>query len=74
MRRIAAVLGRKKDAVHYRRLAARVRAAFNRAFVSRDGSIQGNTQAGYALALNFDLLPARLVDSVSPTMPSMNAE
>ena len=58
---MAAVLGRKKDAVSYRRLASKVRAAFNRAFVSQDGSIQGNTQAGYALALNFDLLPARLV-------------
>jgi alpha-L-rhamnosidase len=57
---IADVIGRKKDAARYRRLATKVRTAFNRAFVSKDGRIQGDTQAGYALALNFDLLPARL--------------
>ncbi len=57
---MAALLGRKKDAARYSKLAKKVRLAFNRVFVSRDGRIQGDTQAGYALALNFDLLPEKL--------------
>ena len=55
--RMAAVLGREQDATHYNQLAAKIRSAFNQAFVSTDGHIQGDTQAGYALALYFDLLP-----------------
>ena len=65
---MASILGRKQDAARYRSLAARIRAAFNRAFVSPDGHIQGNTQAGYALALNFDLLPARLAPRAAAWM------
>jgi alpha-L-rhamnosidase len=58
--RMAALLGKEADAAHYESLARRIRAAFLKAFVSRDGRIKGDTQAGYALALNFDLLPASL--------------
>ncbi len=58
--RMAAVLGHARDAARYEHLAARVRLAFNRTFVAKDGGIQGDTQAGYALALNFDLLPEKL--------------
>lgn len=65
---MAGVLGRKKEAAQYRRLAGKVRAAFNRAFVSRNGRIHGDTQAGYALALNFDLLPERLVPLAAKRM------
>jgi len=45
---------------HYARLARQIRTAFNREFVQRNGKIKGDTQAGYALALHFDLLPTRL--------------
>ena len=55
--KMARILGKK---THHDRLARQIRAAFNRAFVARDGRIKGDTQAGYALALHFDLLPARL--------------
>lgn len=55
--RIAAVLGRKDDAAKYADLAEKIKAAFNQAYVSADGRMQGNTQAGYAIALAFDLLP-----------------
>ena len=55
--RMADVLGRPDETEHYRALAADIRAAFNRAYVASDGRIQGNTQAGYAIALAFDLLP-----------------
>ncbi len=58
--RMAEVLGRTQDAKHYADLAKRIRAVFNQVYVSADGRIQGDTQAGYALALNFDLLPLKL--------------
>ncbi len=55
--KMAGVLGKKS---RYDRLARQIRAAFNREFVQRDGKIKGDTQAGYVLALHFDLLPKRL--------------
>lgn len=55
--RMAGVLGKTSQARRYGELAAGIRAAFNRAYVSEDGVVQGDTQAGYALALAFDLLP-----------------
>jgi alpha-L-rhamnosidase len=58
--RMATVLGRDEEAARYGGLAARIREAFNRAYVSPDGTITGDTQAGYALALHFDLLPEAL--------------
>jgi alpha-L-rhamnosidase len=58
--RIAAILGKSAEAERYAQLAERIRAAFNAAFVDAEGRIQGDTQAGYALALNFDLLPEPL--------------
>ena len=57
---MAAVLGRGQESTRYLALAKKIRAAFNRAFVSKEGGILGDTQAGYALALNFDLLPEKL--------------
>jgi alpha-L-rhamnosidase len=58
--RMAGVLGHAGDQSKYADLAARVRHAFCRAFVGVDGRIEGDSQAGYALALHFDLLPADL--------------
>ena len=55
--RMARITGRPTEADHYQNLANQIKAAFNRAFVRQDGVIEGDTQAGYALALNFDLLP-----------------
>jgi len=51
-----AVLERDGDAQKYARLADGIRRAFNKRFVAADGRIYGDTQAGYALALRFDLL------------------
>jgi alpha-L-rhamnosidase len=53
----AAILGRKQDASYFKELASAIRKSFNRHFVNAQGEIKGNTQAGYALALAFDLLP-----------------
>jgi len=54
--KMAKVLGRTEYAATYARLHQDIRAAFNRAYVSPDGKIKGETQAGYALALSFNLL------------------
>ena len=54
--KMAQVLRRMEDADKYGTLHARIKAAFNKAYVAADGRITGNTQAGYALALRFNLL------------------
>jgi len=58
--KMAAVLGRQEEAQRYRELFNQIKAAFNQRFVKPDGRIEGDTQAGYALALNFNLLPDEL--------------
>jgi len=55
--RIARILGRKEDARKYVALFSRVKAAFNREFVTPSGRIVCGTQTAYLLALGFDLLP-----------------
>jgi len=55
--KMAAAIGRKDDAATYAKLAADIKAAFCKTFVHPDGRIQGDTQAGYALALHFNILP-----------------
>ncbi len=54
--KMAGVLKRSDDAAKYFKLFEDIKTAFNKAYVSADGRIQGDTQAGYALALYFDLL------------------
>ncbi len=56
----AGVIGKHEDAQKYRDLLEQIKAAFNRAYVSADGRIKGDTQTCYVLALAFDLLPAEL--------------
>jgi len=58
--KMAQVTGRVEEARRYRGLFERIKAAFNERFVDPDGKIEGDTQAGYALALHFDLLPEPL--------------
>ena len=55
--RIAKILERKQDAKKYSKLAVKVKAAFNREFVSPNGKVAGETQTAYLLALGFNLLP-----------------
>ena len=54
--RAAAALGKAEDAAEYGRLADDVKLAFNRAYVSPEGVVAGDTQCAYVLALGFDLL------------------
>ncbi len=58
--KIAGVLDKQADQEKYLRLAKNVQDAFNKKFVKADGKIEGNTQAGYALALGFGILPSAL--------------
>jgi alpha-L-rhamnosidase len=58
--KMAGVLGRNEDAKEYGALFEAIKVAFNKRFVDENGRIEGDTQAGYALALNFNLLPDAL--------------
>jgi len=53
----AAVLGKMEDAQVYNDLFDKVKAAFNRNYVTAEGRIASESQTSYVLALNFDLLP-----------------
>lgn len=52
----ADVLGKKEDAAKYHQLFNDLKAAFNKAYITADGRIKGNTQCVYVLAIAFDLL------------------
>ena len=54
--KMADVLGHADDARHYHDRADDIATAFRKAFVGEDGSVKGDTQGGYTLALHFDLL------------------
>jgi alpha-L-rhamnosidase len=54
----ARVLGKADDAKKYDDLFGQIKETFNKAYVSADGRIKGNTQTCYVMALWFDLLPA----------------
>lgn len=58
--RMAEALGRNDDARRYRDLFDRIKGVFCERFVEADGMIKGDTQAAYALALHFNLLPNEL--------------
>jgi alpha-L-rhamnosidase len=58
--KMAKALGKNNDAATYGNLFAEIKAAFNKEYVAADGRIKGDTQAGYALALHFNLLDESL--------------
>ena len=68
MARIAEVLGEDDDAARYRAASARIRDAFNAAFLRGDAYVTskdpGYRQTNALLALAFDLVPADKVDAV----------
>ncbi|RYG36234.1 rhamnosidase [bacterium] len=53
----AQTLGKTEDAQKYRDLHARIKEAFTKAYVSADGTVKGDTQTAYVLALGFNLIP-----------------
>jgi alpha-L-rhamnosidase len=58
--RTARLLGRDDDARHYEQLLREIIDAFNRAYVTEDGRVHGESQTAYVLALRYGLIdPAR---------------
>lgn len=53
---VAAALGDQAGAVRYRALSADIRRAFTAAYVAADGTVLGNSQTGYAMALGLGLV------------------
>lgn len=53
----AKVLGNNADAASYTDLLQRIKAAFNREYVTATGRLVSGTQTAYVLALQFDMLP-----------------
>ncbi len=55
--RIAGILGQEADSAKYAELAGSVRQAFHDEYVTPNGRVASDSQTGYALALEFSLLP-----------------
>ncbi len=55
--KMAAAIGKTKDAQKYQQLFDEIKTAFNNAYVAEDGLIKGDTQTCYVIGLYFDLLP-----------------
>lgn len=55
-----AALGYTNEAAKYEALFQNIKNAFSSRYIAPDGRIQGNTQAGYVMALKFDLIPDNL--------------
>lgn len=53
---MAAAVGEDADATEYAALSTAVRQAFVDAFVAANGTVQGNSQAGYAMALGMNMV------------------
>jgi alpha-L-rhamnosidase len=62
MAKVAAVLGKDDDVDQYNKLYSDIKQAFNIAYVSSDGTIKGDTQTAYILALWFDLVDGQMRD------------
>lgn len=56
--KMAEALGDALAAAQYRRQGEKIAAAFVREFLADDGTVKGDTQAGYSLALQHNLVPA----------------
>lgn len=58
--KMAEIINLNEDFKHYSDLARRIKEKFSKEFVREDGKIKGDTQAGYAIALHFNLLPEEI--------------
>ncbi|ANS69697.1 rhamnosidase [Streptomyces lincolnensis] len=56
MAEVAKALGDDTAASDYGKLSADIRTAFTKAYVAADGTVTGNSQTGYAMALGMDLV------------------
>jgi alpha-L-rhamnosidase len=60
LQQTAELLGKKDDAAFYAELLDKIKAAFQKEFVTPNGRLSSNTQTAYSLALAFELLPESL--------------
>lgn len=60
MAQTARVLGKTADAEKYEALFAQIREAFCKAYLAPDGTLLGDTQTVYIIALRFNLVPEAL--------------
>ncbi len=57
MSKMATIIGKPDEAAEYDNLFTKIKDAYNKAYVSENGIIKGDTQTTYLMALKFDLLP-----------------
>lgn len=55
--RMATALGEEAEARRFQKLFQEFRGGFQKRYLNAEGKIEGDTQAGYALALNYSLTP-----------------
>lgn len=72
--RAAEVLGREQNALRYRDLAERVRAAWQTEFIDGAGRIRPDNQSTHVRALAFDLVPADLREQAARRLVELIAE
>jgi alpha-L-rhamnosidase len=60
LQQTAVLLGKKDDAATYTELLSKIKAAFQREYVTPNERLSSNTQTAYTLALSFGLLPESL--------------
>ena len=65
MSKMAEVIQRKEDASRYDKLFRHIRSVFQKAFVSSNGHMKGETQTAYLLALAMDMIPPELRDEAA---------
>ena len=57
---VAALLGKTEDARRFTALRDQIREAFTKKYLSPDGTLEGDTQTAYLLALRFDVVPQNM--------------
>lgn len=78
--KMAAATGKDEKAEYYSDLASRIKKAFTDRFVDKDGKIEGDAQACYAMALHYDIFTEeqeqnfekRMIDKFIPYSGRMN--
>ncbi len=61
----ASILGKDEDAKRYSDMLPKIKAAFQKEFMTPTGRLSSDTQTAYSLALQFDLLPEKLRQSAA---------
>jgi alpha-L-rhamnosidase len=65
LQKIATILGKKKDANEYATLMKKIKNAFQKEFITPNGRLASNTQTAYSLALDFNLVPRKLISNAA---------